>query len=154
MNRCRCRCRCWLNQNKLKAHCKLIITNHSQPKQHIILSNRIDINNGEVTQENSIHTTSQSIRPNVRFSYGSALKKKPKTTANTNTIQSVETGVPGVIIHFGTRPDKVCSYIWPFKNYHEQYAEIEDLIRKWGCNGKFLFVLCTYCRFGCIYFDR
>ena len=33
MNRCRCRCRCWLNQNKLKAHCKLIITNHSQPKQ-------------------------------------------------------------------------------------------------------------------------
>ena len=64
---------------------------------------------------------------------------------------NVETGVPGVIIHFGTRPDKVCSYIWPFKNYHEQYAEIEDLIRKWGCNGKFLFVLCTYCRFGCIY---
>lgn len=89
--------------------------------------------------------------PMVRFSYGSALKKKPKNTANTNTIQSVETGVPGIIIHFGTRPDKVCSYIWPFKNYHEQYAEIEDLIRKWGCNGKFLFVLCTYCRFGCIY---
>lgn len=89
--------------------------------------------------------------PMIRFSYGSALKKKPKNTANTNTIQSVETGVPGIIIHFGTRPDKVCSYIWPFKNYHEQYAEIEDLIRKWGCNGKFLFVLCTHCRFGCIY---
>lgn len=89
--------------------------------------------------------------PMIRFSYGSALKKKPKNTANTNTIQSVETGVPGIIIHFGTRPDKVCSYIWPFKNYHEQYAEIEDLIRKWGCNGKFPFVLCTYCRFGCIY---
>ena len=37
----------------------------------------------------------------IRFSYGSALKKKPKNTANTNTIQSVETGVPGIIIHFG-----------------------------------------------------
>lgn len=48
--------------------------------------------------------------PKIKFNYGSALKKKPKS--NAHTIQSIITGVPGIVISFSTRPDGVCSYIW------------------------------------------
>ena len=70
----------------------------------------------------------------IKFVYnGTPMNKKKKDYSN--TIQTIETGVAGVYISFGTRHDGKCSYLWPFKQYFSEHGDDEDLPKKWGVAG-------------------